>query len=130
MNISDSIVSLYPEAIFGLDYEVRDLSDGRGPRISAWNETKLGPRPTQAQLDAAALPAAKARRKAELSREATRRDRALFPDSEDVALEAVLLVGTNDPRLATMRTIKQTLDARRAAVDAAATEAAVGAVVW
>lgn len=79
-----------------------------------------------------ALDDLKSNRRAELSREATRRIRALFPDTppSDVALEALLLIGTNDPRVAQMRTIKTTLDARRLSVDAAATQAAVLAVVW
>lgn len=34
------------------DYMLKDHSDGLGPRIGAWDEAKLGPRPTDADLAA------------------------------------------------------------------------------
>lgn len=37
-----------------IDYELVDHSDGNGPQIGYWNADKLGPKPTQAQLDSVA----------------------------------------------------------------------------
>lgn len=48
MNLSAAIQELYPTAVFGEDYTVRD--DGKGQYIDLWNESRLGPRPTDAQL--------------------------------------------------------------------------------
>jgi len=41
---------LYPNANPLADYRVQD--DGSGPYIAHWDEAKLGPRPTQEELDA------------------------------------------------------------------------------
>ena len=35
------------------DFAIQDNSDGKGPFIAAWNEAKLGPKPTRADLDTA-----------------------------------------------------------------------------
>lgn len=52
MNIGLVIRHLYPNADPFSDYLVQDDSDGNGPYLKHWDEAKLGPRPTQAELDA------------------------------------------------------------------------------
>lgn len=37
-----------------LDYSLHDHGDGKGVIIGLWDEQKLGPRPTEAELEAAA----------------------------------------------------------------------------
>lgn len=46
------IKTLFPNAVFGADYVVGD--DGTGPKIVYWNESKLGPQPTEADIVAEA----------------------------------------------------------------------------
>ncbi len=41
----EAVERLYPAATFGVDFA--------GQNLELWNEAKLGPRPTEAQLDAA-----------------------------------------------------------------------------
>ena len=50
MSLGAILKSLYPNASSLLDYRVQD--DGSGPYIAYWDEAKLGPRPTQEELDA------------------------------------------------------------------------------
>jgi len=45
------ILYKYPSATDN-DFELRDNSDGKGTHIVKWNEDKLGPAPTRAELDA------------------------------------------------------------------------------
>lgn len=48
------ILQLYPQAVSLLDFIVSD--DGSGPRITYWDEAKLGPQPTGEQLAAVVIP--------------------------------------------------------------------------
>jgi hypothetical protein len=50
-NLAKTLRYLYPDATPNVDFEVVDLSDGQGPRITAWNAA-LGAQPTDAQLTA------------------------------------------------------------------------------
>lgn len=52
-NLALIISYLFPNASPISDYTCQDNSDGNGPFIAFWNETKLGPQPTQEQLLAA-----------------------------------------------------------------------------
>lgn len=47
-----AIKILYPTAS-NADFSLQDDSDGKGPYIKSWDAAKLGPQPTQAQIDAA-----------------------------------------------------------------------------
>lgn len=48
----DEIKYLYPNAVPLVDFVLQDNSDGNGPFITQWNETKLGPKPTKTTLGA------------------------------------------------------------------------------
>ncbi len=56
--LDSSIRYLYPGAVEGRDYEIRDDSDGKGPYIEKWNLP--APKPTKATLDAVAVQAMQA----------------------------------------------------------------------
>lgn len=58
--ISTALLVLFPDANPEVDYEVRDFSDGNGPKITAWRLP--APIPTQAELQAAAATAANSRK--------------------------------------------------------------------
>lgn len=51
--LANKIMSLYPNAVPMVDFNVRDDSDGRGPYIEKWNTQKLGTIPTKEALAAA-----------------------------------------------------------------------------
>lgn len=51
MNKVEAIIKLFPNAKPGIDFTVRDDSDGNGQYIEAWNLTE--PQPTVAELQAA-----------------------------------------------------------------------------
>lgn len=62
VNLAQKIMYLFPDAISNADFQVFD--NGSGPVISHWNAAKLGPQPTQPQIDVAAISAAKVLAKA------------------------------------------------------------------
>ncbi len=76
MNIADCILYLYPNAKLFVDFEVMDR--GAGPYISMWNLS--APQPSQAELEAAWLPALKSKKVAEIKSEAARRINETLPD--------------------------------------------------
>lgn len=57
----NEIKYLYPTAVPLVDFVLQDNSDGNGPFIAWWDEVKLGPKPTKAELDAVSVTAEKAR---------------------------------------------------------------------
>lgn len=57
----NSIKHLYPAAVPLVDFILQDNSDGTGPFIAKWDESKLGPKPTKAELDAVSVAAEQAR---------------------------------------------------------------------
>lgn len=57
----ESIKYLYPNAYPLVDFELRDDSNGAGPYIAKWDESKLGQKPTKAELDAVSVVAEQAR---------------------------------------------------------------------
>lgn len=61
MSLFDAVMTFFPTAIPGIDFELRDDSDGQGPQIVRWDAEKLGKQPTAKALKAAS-DAADARR--------------------------------------------------------------------
>ena len=57
----NEIKYLYPTAVPLADFTLQDNSDGSGPFIAKWDEAKLGPKPTKAELDAVSAVAEQAR---------------------------------------------------------------------
>lgn len=53
MSLFDAVMSLYPTAVPGVDFELRDDSDGQGPQIVRWDADKLGKQPTAKEIQAA-----------------------------------------------------------------------------
>ncbi len=76
MNIADCVLFLYPDAKPLVDFEVMDRGDGQ--YISMWHLS--APQPTQAELEAAWLPALKAKKITDVKTEAARRIDAVFSD--------------------------------------------------
>lgn len=58
VNLYDILAYLYPSANISSFGNVQLADDGNGPYIAKW-DTTLGPKPSQAQLDAALLPVSK-----------------------------------------------------------------------
>lgn len=134
VGLGEAIEVLYPDAAPLADYEVRD--DGEGNEsIGLWDAEALGPPPTEAELSAASLAAAKEAKKREMSAAALAEVGALFIDGMErdemmFLLATAALTGQADPRLSAVALAGQKLLAKRAEVDAAATEDAASAVVW
>jgi hypothetical protein len=94
--------------------------DGHGPYIAAWLSTK--PRPTDAQIAAAALPAAKAAKRAEIKQVARARILARYPEWMQAnltarAVELVSLGQTTGPEWGQMQAIWNWIKATRARSD-------------
>lgn len=91
-NIGSGIRSLYPTADPFKDFCVRDDADGRGPKVTYWDTSKLGPMPELAVLESAGVQAVKDA----VSVKATKTDRrtailALDPkEIKDPALRVVV----------------------------------------
>lgn len=64
MNLVEAIWLLYPSARLEIDVWVED--DGTGPKVTYWDTQSLGPVPTQATLDAQAVPVARKLKRGEL----------------------------------------------------------------
>lgn len=71
VNIAQVLSYLFPLADSFRDYLVVD--DGKGQSITKWNSAKLGPQPTQAEIDAAAPAAQAAQLRETISAERDRR---------------------------------------------------------
>lgn len=71
MNIAQSILYLYPNAVPGVDFVVQDNSDGKGQYIAYWNvKDSTGAvvaKPTDTQLTSAQLPASQKAKMTELN---------------------------------------------------------------
>lgn len=65
-----------PNGVPGVDYRTCESDAGFG--LTYWNTAKLGPQPTQAEIDAARVPAARAGRRAAVNAEWSRRKDAGF----------------------------------------------------
>lgn len=76
MSLATSIEYLFPGINFLTECRLQD--DGAGPYIAKWNRQE--PQPTQAELDAAALPAAKQIKLAAIRAAAKAHIYAIYPD--------------------------------------------------
>lgn len=109
------------------DYEVSvDPTTGQ-QRITSWNSAKLGPHPTDQQLSDAWIPALKAQKVAEIRAHVVSECEALMPVYEMLYVIRARVV---DPRLAQMDQIAKKGRDLEVRVNAAATEADMGVVVW
>ncbi len=73
--LAETLQFLFPGIDFLYDCRLQD--DGTGPYIAAWYRTE--PQPTQTELNAALLPAAKQGKRNAINKEATRRILATYP---------------------------------------------------
>lgn len=73
--LAKTLQFLFPGIDFLSDCQLRD--DGAGPYIAAWHRPE--PQPTQGELSAAELPAAKQGKRSAINEEATRRILAAYP---------------------------------------------------
>ena len=94
--VSEALTQLFPNLTFGPsgDCEVRD--DGRGPYIAAWRRPE--PRPTDAEIAAAALPAAQAAKRLAIKQAARQIILARYPEwrQANLTARAVELVSLNE----------------------------------
>lgn len=117
---------LFPDIDFRYQCELRN--DGAGQYISAWRRPE--PQPTQAEIDAAMLPAAKAHRIAAINAECRSRLIARFGPAEEQVSRSIGVYGATE-QSAMQAGIAATIDASNTASNAvlAATDiAAVEAV--
>lgn len=137
MNIIDAILQLKPNARLDVDMLVED--DGSGPKITHWDTGRLGPKPTQAQLDAQAIPVAKKYKRDELLAGFRVDWIALFSVDGDyfpewpsvIALTAAnQRSATETQKVTSARALKDKLDTKLASNRAATTEADVNAITW
>lgn len=87
MQLQYVIPMLYPDAMgpndqgIEPDYTIRD--DGTGPFIDRWNEQKLGPRPTQVQLEDGWRRYARNRKAAEFTERGVQEMASAIPDAKN-----------------------------------------------
>ncbi len=107
MNLADAIAEIYPALTPGVDYEVRDDSNGRGPYLASWNNPN--PRPTDAELRAAWFGVAKKVKAKEFTTRQLREIATLYPqvkDGEPIAWVAEMLLDIAQALRTTEQTIK------------------------
>ena len=114
----------------GIDFEQECLlqDDGAGPYIKAWSRPEL--QPTQAEIEAAALPVSKAERITTINAECRARLLARFGDPAEQVSRAIGVYGASEQSALTTG-IAATIDASNTASDAvtaATTVEEVGAV--
>ena len=114
----------------GIDFEQECLlqDDGAGPYIKAWSRPEL--QPTQAEIEAAALPVSKAERITAINTECRARLLARFGDPAEQVSRAIGVYGASEQSALTTG-IAATIDASNTASDAvtaATTVEEVGAV--
>lgn len=114
----------------GIDFEQECLlqDDGAGPYIKAWRRPE--PQPTQAEIEAAALPVSKAERITTINAECRARLLARFGDPAEQVSRAIGVYGASEQSALTTG-IAATIDASNTASDAvtaATTVEEVGAV--
>jgi hypothetical protein len=129
-----ALAYLYPEAVYGLHYEVED------GEITLWDAAALGPPPTEERMEAALVPALRRRRQAELAAMGLSRLEGVFQNDferdEIAGLTVVMLreafkllekvTGQTipfDPRLEKLATVLVTAEHARAYVEALPAEA-------
>lgn len=126
VSLYDIIQYLYPNAAPEMNVTVRN------EQIVLWGLAV--PRPTPAEIDAARLPVLKNSKRLEMRRAAFQeQDTLLAPGYEDRDYIHVILAALQrnpDPRQGALMTIKQKLDTKLSAVDAATTQADVSVITW
>lgn len=123
--LSNSISYLFPDIDFLSECILQD--DGDGPYIAAWIRPE--PQPTQAEIDAAMLPAAKLTKRTEINAEATSRILSAYPLEKQSSANLGIYPSAFVDQMVT--DISATIQASNAAcdlVDAAADVAGVDAV--
>ena len=127
--VRDAVALLLPSTTFGPGRECEIESDGS---ISAWRRPE--PQPTQAEIDAAMLPAAKAQRIAAINAECRARLIARYGPAEEQVSRAIGVYGATE-QAAMQSGIAAVIDASNvaqnailAAADLAAVEAVT--VTW
>lgn len=128
--IGKALEYMFPGINTALDCII--VQDGEGSRIAAWYYSQ--PQPTQAEIDAAILPAAKAQRIASINAECRARLIARFGPAEEQVSRSVGVYGAAE-QAALSAGIAATIDASNtaqnailAAADLAAVEAVT--VTW
>lgn len=91
MNLADLIKLKFPDKKVFVDYVIQD--DGQGPYISKWDES-LGPKPTQAQLDAWTIELAPVKQ-AQDARQAKREEYLPIGDQNDAILKQFKMMRDN-----------------------------------
>lgn len=114
VTLSSALAYLYPSADPLKSWTVVD--DGTGARIRYWNPA-LGAQPTQAELDAAALPATQAQRIAAINTECRARLLARFGDPAEQVSRSIGVYGLAE-KSALETGIAATIDASNTASDA------------
>jgi hypothetical protein len=109
---------IFPDIDFDRDVTLQD--DGNGPYIAAWRRPE--PQPTDAEIAAAALPAAKAAKKAAIKQAARTRILARYPEwrQQNMTARAVELVSLGQitgPEWGQMQAIWDWIKATRARSD-------------
>ena len=118
----DQLRHIYP-SITDDDFDVQD--DGAGPVIKRWSYAQ--PQPTQAELDAAVLPAAKAKRIVAINAECRARLIARFGPAEEQVSRSVGVYGAAE-QAALKIGIELMVDAANAAQNAILAAADLAAV--
>lgn len=122
--LAQTIQHLYPASVPLRDWVCSN--DGAGDRISFWSPA-LGPQPTQAAIDAAALPATKAQRITAINTECRARLLARFGDPAEQVSRAIGVYGLAE-KSALETGIAATIDASNTASDAVTVAATIEAV--
>ena len=123
INLALTLQHLFPSGRPLDDWVVTDL--GSGPFISQWNHPE--PQPTQAEIEAAALPATKAQRIAAINTECRARLLARFGDPAEQVSRSIGVYGLAE-KAALGTGIAATIDASNTASDAVTAATTIEAV--
>lgn len=135
VNIAQAILQRHPNADSTQDFEIFTDPEGR-QTIVRWNEERLGPRPTDQQIQDAWIPALKAQKEADLIRAANADYEAIFvaPIEKDYILirrvANLQITAAHQQKMADARAVFEALEAKIRSVRQATTEAEVEAVTW
>lgn len=127
--LATKLTHLFPDIDFLVDCKLQD--DGNGPYIATWNRPE--PQPSQAEIDAVAVPALKQFKLSQIRAEAKTRIEAIYPQWRQLDAALGLLPGTYVEQMRSdIGAIIQASNTAEDAVDAAATLEAIDAVevVW
>lgn len=137
VGLNDAILALYPTAIPGIDYTLRD--EGQGVYIATWNDSKLGPKPTADQLQHGYFLAAKNVKKSEFALRCFSDIKGAYPAEFDQVpgawcAEAMIRINSGDTaersRIAGIVAKRNRAYAAVDAVTEAQGSAAIDALTW